>query len=362
MKLNSTLLNGRRVLGWIGGAVALALVVAWLAGAFGVKTGPGDAVATRPEAPPAFREVVAVRAEEAPRVERAAGTISARREVMVSARIMAAIGDIAVRAGDRVERGQTLVELDSRDLRAREQQAAETVRAAEARLKEAAKEYRRLKQLLADGVIARSQFDTAEAAHTTAQAALARARQGAEEARTGRSWATIAAPIGGRVVDRYAEPGDTAMPGQPLVKLYDPRHMRAEAYVRESLVGALRPGEPIAVWIDALDTRVEGRIEEIVPQAEPGSRTALCKVALPSHEDIYPGMFARVLIPAGTTRRLTIPAEAVTRVGQLTYVWVVTDDDRARRQFVQPGRRDAQNRVEILSGLDDTDSVGVVGH
>lgn len=339
-----------KILTWIIGLALLAGIVAYLAGIFHEKIEPGVA-SPPPIETPDFTGQAAVQRLTQRLIERAPGTLTATREATVSPRIMALIGEITATSGERVERGDVLVRLDSRDLQAREQQARQSVSAAQARLGDSEKDYNRLKKLLADGIIPQSQFDTSEAGYQAAKAELARAEQALSEARTGKSFATITAPFGGRVIDRYAEPGDTAIPGQAILKLYDPAHMRLEANVRESLAATLKPGMTLDVAIDALAETLQGRIEEVVPMAEPGSRSVLVKVALPGREDIFPGMFGRLLIPAGEVERLYAPSQAIHRVGQLTYVWVKSGDATPQRRFVKPGENVLDDRLEILSGL-----------
>lgn len=351
--------NLRSVILWVMGTVALVLLLAWLAGVFKTKVEPGVVAAPEAQAPK-FAAVEPVIASDDLVVERVPGTLSAMREAMISPRIMATIGEINVGAGDRVERGQVLARLDSRDLAAREQQAQQALNSARARQSEAQKEYSRMKQLVDKGIIARAQFDTAEAAYKTAQAEVARAEQAVGEAQAGSSYAVIEAPYSGRIVDRYAEPGNTATPGTPILKLYDPSRMRLEAYVRESLAGRLRPGAELTISIDALSTTITGRVEEIVPQAEPGSRSMLIKVTLPEREDIYPGMFGRLLIPTGREKRIYAPEKAILRVGQLTYMWVIGKNNEPERRFVTLGESKREGMQEILSGLSAGERVGVL--
>ncbi len=345
---------------WLGGAVLLVLILALLAGYFTDKTQPGRVEAAAPETP-AFEEVVAVRAVEQQVVERAPGTVSAVREALVSPRIMAMIGEIEVASGDRVERGQVLARLDSRDLAAREQQAGQVLAAARARLTETEREFERMRTLVAEQVIPRAQFDAAEAALQTARAEARRAEQALDESRAGASYAVIEAPFDGRIVDRYAEPGDMAMPGTPILKLYDPARMRLEAYVRESLAAGLRPGMTLAVHMDAISTTVQGRVEEIVPQAEPGSRSMMVKVALPERADLYPGMFGRLMIPSGQERRLLAPVGAIRQIGQYQFVWVVPAEGPPTRRYVKLGESVIDGWREVISGLAEGEQVGLGG-
>jgi hypothetical protein len=97
-------------------------------------------------------------------------------------------------------------------------------------------------------------------------------------------------------------------------------------------------------------------IDEIVPSADPGSRSFLVKVSLTGGTGLYPGMFGRLMIPVGQTEKIIIPLEAVTRVGQLDFVTVKTDQGPVRR-YVRLGQRIPENRVEVISGLKAGDQI-----
>ena len=143
-----------------------------------------------------------------------------------------------------------------------------------------------------------------------------------------------------------------------MLRIYDPTALRVEVPVRESLAVTLRVGDTLGIEIPALSEKVEGRIEEIVPFAEPGARTLLVKVALPQDPRLYAGLFARVAIPAGTRARLLIPEEAIERVGQLAFVTVIDDADRLERRLVTLGEFREDGRIEVLSGLTAGERVG----
>ena len=150
--------------------------------------------------------------------EEAAGTVLAARRSAVSSRIMARIERIEVRAGDYVKAGDLLIVLDDRDLQARVEQADQALESAQALLKNADAEYQRLKKLFETKVVSRSELDRAEANFGVARAQETRAKKLIEEARVALTYSEIAAPAAGRVIDRLAEPGDTAAPGAPLLR------------------------------------------------------------------------------------------------------------------------------------------------
>ena len=170
----------------------------------------------------------------------------------------------------------------------------------------------------------------------------------------------ITAPATGVVVDRRVEPGDLAMPGQPLLVLDDPRAYRLEAEVGESAVGRVRVGQRVPVVLDSLGRTLEGRVVEIIPASDPSSRTVTVKLDLPVDPGLRSGLFGRARFPAGERQVLVVPSSALVERGQLTAVYVVDDQAIARLRLVTAGGRHA-DRVEILSGLDAGERVVVEG-
>ena len=330
--------------------LVMVLLMLWMAGVFGTKIEPGRVEGQVTKAPQGAPRAV-VQAVTVPVIEEAAGTVQAERKTIVSARIVAVIREVRVRAGDQVSQGDLLVVLDDRDLIAKEQEARRAVEAAQAARTKTEADYRRGSQLIASGVISRSELDEVEMAFKVADADLERARQALRAAEVALSYAEIQAPVSGRVVDRLADPGDTAMPGKPLLSLYDPTALRMEVPVRESLLSGLAVGQSLRVRLGTEAEVIDGTIDEIVPQAEAGSRTFLVKVGLPRRQGMYTGMFGRVLIPAGQRERIVVPAAAIERIGQLDFVDTVDPDGAVSRRLVTLGAPAGDGNVEILSGL-----------
>jgi RND family efflux transporter MFP subunit len=334
----------------IGGAGMLIGAVAWLSGGCADRIAPDDLT------PPARagaqgQEIAVVLEEDALIYEQASGTVLSARHATVSSKILARIDAIPVRAGDVIEAGTLVVRLDARDLAARASAAREVRAAARAALELSVSEHDRIQDLFASNIASRQQLDRTVAAHLVAVAALEGAEQALTDAEVAVSHAEIRAPVGGRVVDRLAEPGDTAAPGAPLLRIYDPGAMRLEAPVREGLAVHLAPEQSLEVHIEALDLMLVGEIDEIVPAAEPGARTFLVKVRLPHSPRLFSGMFGRVRVPAGTAHRIVAPAGAIERIGQLEYAMVADGDGALSRRMVTTGPVVGGERVEILSGL-----------
>jgi RND family efflux transporter MFP subunit len=315
--------RGRSLLAWVALAVACG----------GEPEGLGLASA----APSG--EVVDAVLESGPVTEWASGSVASAHHTVVASRVLATIVDVPVRAGEDVRAGDVLVVLDARDLAAGEREAEQAELAARAQLALAKREAERLAYLVGEGVATIQESDRAAAALRVARAEAERTQQALEAARVAKSHAEIHAPVSGRVVDRLAEPGETATPGRPLLRIYDPSVLRVEVPVRESLAVGLEVGDPLAVEVESLALHAEGVVDEIVPFAEAGARTLLVKVRLPPNDRLVAGLFARVAIPAGTRSRVLIPERAVVREGQLEQVWMADAEGAAALRAVTTGER-----------------------
>jgi len=345
----------KRILVAVAGLVVIGLAVAWLSGSFEERIAPGEAPAA--VAAKGATAGITVRRIERDAAEWASGTIESARRTAVASRILARIETIQVRAGAQVSAGDELVVLDAREAGARARQAEEALRAARSQRDLAAKEKTRIEELVRRGAATRQRLDQAVSALRVAEAETERLEQALAEARTALSHTVIRAPVGGRVVDRLADPGDTAVPGQTLLRIYDPTALRVEVPVRETLAVRLSLGQTITVEIPALGETAKGAIDEIVPFAETGARTLLVKIRLPQDPRLFAGMYARAAFPAGRETVLAIPAELVQRIGQLEFVAVVGPDGAQERRAVTTGQDLGAGLVEALSGLSEGETL-----
>lgn len=346
----------RRIVEVAAGLAGAAAIVVWLSGGFAYRLAPAD-IAPRPASRPPNAIEAVVRRKIAPVFEWASGAIASAKRTVVASRILARIEMIRVHAGDEVASGDVIIVLESQDLRTRVAEARDAIKGAQAKLVLAQAEKERVEKLLAKGVATRQRSDQVVSDLEAAQSNVNRLRQAHREAEIQLSYTQIRSPVSGRVVDRLAEQGDTATPGRPLIRIYDPSALRVEIPVRETLAVQLQVGESLRVEVPALSETFDGPIEEIVPFAEPGSRTLLFKVRLPQNSRLNAGMFARVAIPAGQRVRLLVSAGGVERIGQLEFVIVVDEKGRLERRLITTGSYHDGGLVEVLSGLTEGERV-----
>jgi len=342
-------------------SIVVVLLLIWLGGAFhpkvvdSVRGGETTLVTGQPIGK---AQLVTVRKIRVPRIESSVGSIRAVHEAAVASKLLAKVVEVNVTAGQHVKKGEVLVRLDDADLIARLEQAQATADGARAARDQAKIEYDRVRRLVGQQAAAKIEWDRVQTTLKSAEAELVRAEQAVTEAQTVLQYATISSPIDGIVVDKQVEAGDMVTPGKVLLTLYDPTRMQLVASVRESLTQRLAVGQTINVRVDAIEKTCQGRVSEIVPEAESASRTFSVKVTGPCPPGIYTGMFGRLLIPLGDEEVLVVPQAAIQRIGQLTVV-DIADGKVLHRRAVQLGR-ELGNNVEVLSGLQVGERVALV--
>lgn len=290
----------------------------------------------------------------------AVGTVAASTSATLAPRIQGQVTRVAVEVGDRVDTGTVVVVLQNATLQARLEQSRQALAGATAAADAAQRAYRRAQELAAKDALSPQAFERAEAEHLRAQAELEAARQRVEEAATVADYREITAPLSGIVRQRHIEPGDLAHPGQPLLAIYQPHDLRLEAVVRESIVQQIAKGDTASVHLRARGQTVQGRVEEIVPAADPQSRTFQVRVALPPVDGLYPGMFATLRLNLGERETVLVPAQALITVGQLHTILVrhqLQDQEVWQRRYITLGAS-FQDQREVLSGLRAGEVIG----
>ena len=337
--------------------IALFVSVAWFAGVFNEKVAPEVITTKKKEINNSA--LYTVKAEQFTLYEPVSASVTAKQASIISSRLLARIDSINVRSGDNVKKGQLLIALEKSDIQAQVSQAKEQINAANARLLEANKNLIRAQDLHKKQLIADFDLDKAQTTVDTLLAELTTTKQALKQAQTTLSYTNLKAPIDGRVVDRFTEPGNTAQPGGKLLSIYNPLSLRVEGQVREQLALTLKQGQTIKVGFPTLNKNVTATIEEIVPAANTGSRSFLVKASINYQEQLLPGMYARLLIPAGEESNLLVPINSIKNVGQLTMVWVHTEDGKVQKRFVRLGKETKDGFVSVISGLDENEKIVV---
>lgn len=339
--------------------VVLLLMVAWLAGSFDEKVSPTlNKENTNGLNTYTFNkdDTYSVSASTDIILEPIAASVEAKQATKISSRILARINTIDVRSGDKVKKGDLLIELEQSDLQSQVLQAKQSIMALQVRHDEAKQNFERSTTLFKKQLISTVNLDKSRADYQSILADLTAAQQQLSQVETTLSYAVLTAPIDGLIVDRFAEPGDTAQPGAKLLSIYNPLSLRVEAHVREQLAITLKHNQKIKIELPSINKTMVGEIEEIVPAANTGSRSFLIKARIINNENLLPGMYARMLIPAGERETLKIPTNKVAHVGQLDFVWVKVNT-AVERRFVRLGKSQSDGMTTVISGLKAGDEI-----
>jgi RND family efflux transporter MFP subunit len=306
----------------------------------------------------------------------AVGTVRAAQSAQIASQTMGNIVEIRVKEGDRVQSGQVLAVIDNSQPRAAVEQSEAAVTAAQKELSSAESDLalaqstlKRYQQLFDKKSVSPQEFDeiktraqAAESRRDMARAGEAQAAAALTQSRTSLSYTQIRAPFDGLVTEKKADAGAFASPGMALFAMEDTRRYRLEVTVNETDMRLVRVGEPSSVLLDPMPrAEFKGKVGEILPAADPASRSFLVKIDLPADARVRPGLFGRARFSRGARSALLIPRTTIIERGQLRGVFVIDANRIAQLRYVTLGQVSGES-VEVLSGLQDGEKlVGAPG-
>lgn len=304
------------------------------------------------------------------------GSLRAKEQVDVTAKVSGRLLELSVDRGDRVRAGQRIGRLEDDELQQQVRRAEAALQVARASLEqrqaELANQRARLERyrgLHQGGVVSSEQLEQAqtETRVSEAQVNLARAQVAQAEAelselqiRLGQT--EILAPLSGVVARRYLHPGALVSPSAPIVMILNPATLVSVVNVPERELAKVHAGSPAQVVVDAVPgVSFAGRVVRVSPILDPQTRTAEIEIEIPNREGVLKAeMFARVDLSLSAERRaLFVPREALVYRGTEPGVFVI-ENDTARFRPVATGISQ-KNRVEILKGLEAAETVVTQG-
>ncbi len=258
-------------------------------------SGPG--AAPRPELPKIEKTPAETRAAEV--TNETTGTTYPRARVEVAPSMSGVIAQIAVKAGDRVEKGQLLFRLENRDMALRVQQALAALKSAEVGLSSVKVEYDRTKRLLDKNAIDQASWDRVQAQYEAAVAGVDQAKVGVSLARDGLADATVKSPIPGVVTAKLKSAGEmaTMMPPTVVVVIEDHSVLELRFRLPERSLRALAVGDVVRARFSALGIERDAKVVRLSPDVDPHTRTfeVITEIANPDGT-LKSGMLATILM------------------------------------------------------------------
>ncbi|MET1753986.1 efflux RND transporter periplasmic adaptor subunit [Novosphingobium sp. RD2P27] len=350
---------------WIIGSIAVVLLagLAWR----GLSSGPVEAGPP----PPAVVQTAQPLVREVTEWDDFVGRFAASRTVEVRPRVSGAVSQVLFKDGDYVRKGQPLFLIDPRPYRAALAEAQAEVAAARSNFALAQSDYSRVAGLTGDEAMAASEVDARRARMRAASAALAAAQARVQARALDVEFATVRAPISGRVSDRRVDAGNLVSgeggAGATLlttINAVDPIYFTfdaSEGLFLKTQRERVAKGQPVEVQVrlqDEAQYRWNGKLDFTDNGLDPRSGTIRLRAVLPNPDGfLTPGMFGNMrLANAGKVPAMLVPAEAIQSDQARKIVLIVGQDGVVTAKPVQVGPLVSGLRV-IRSGLAPTDRV-----
>ena len=290
------------------------------------------------------------------------GIVEARVQSDLGFRVGGKILERSVNVGERVQKGQILMRLDSVDLKLSSAAQQANVEAARAKYVQAKADETRFARLVKSGVVSPQEYDQARAALDSSKAQLEAVEAQARVSSNSSEYAVLLADADGVIVRTLSEPGQVVAAGQTVIQL-------AQDGPREALINlpeGVRPdlGTIASARLYGQDQMYQARLRQLSDAADPASRTFEARYVLEGEAASVPfGSTVTVTLVTRQTssnQSVLVPVGAIYDRGSGSGVWIVNDTSEVKFRFVQITSI-GQEEVVVSSGVDPGEKVVALG-
>jgi len=291
-----------------------------------------------------------------PIVHSFSGKLEADKQSNLSTRIMGQISRIYVKPGQKVKKGDLLIQIRNQDILAKKAQVEAGKEEATTAFESAEKDLKRFEVLHGANSASDKEMDDIRTLYRMAKARLAAVEQMEKEVDENMRYAAIRAPYSGVITSKFVQEGDMANPGMTLLSMESPSQWKVIARIPEADIARLNLNDTVQVEFKALNVEFTGQVVEINPSTTNTGNQYQAKIliTLPESYDakLYSGMYATVLFEHGTQSLILVPQKSLVHRGQLVGLYAVSQSGNALLRWVKTGKVYGEN-IEILSGLAD---------
>ena len=305
-------------------------------------------------------EAATVRLVEVPNTLALIGSLNAQEHVVVSAETGGTVAEVGVDFGDAVDPGTLLLRLDDTEVALRAAAARAGLAQTDAMLEQARANHQRAAALLKQQVVSKESFESATRELRVAEANRDAAAKQLALAEKHVNDTIVRSPITGFVAARHVSVGQYVSAYTPVVELVVVNPLKLRVDLPERFVGAVRPGLPVSVAVEAFPgEQFAGVVTRVGSALDPATRTLPVESAIANPDvRLKPGQFAQVRLDFGTHEALVVPRPAVDTFAGSHRAFVVHPDGRVEARSVTPGA-DLGEEVVILTGLAQGETVAV---
>lgn len=323
--------------------IAQLIGLATLTACSGEKKETTDATTTTTQENKPLVRVETVNARDVEQTREFTATVEANISNNIAPQMMVRISDIFVEVGDRVRKGQKLVQMDNNNLKQ-----------AKAQLDNLQLEFNRIDELYKIGGVSKSAWDAQKTGLEVAQASYKNLVENTQ----------LVSPIDGIVTARNYDKGDLYGNGGPVLVVEQITPVKLKVNVSEAYFTNVKKGMPVDVQLDVYGNEVfEGKVSLIYPTIDAASRTFPVEITISNkNQRVRPGMFARATMSFGTKNHVVVPDQAIIKQAGSgdRYVYVLNNDGTVSYNKVELGRL-LGNSYELISGVENGAKVVVAG-
>ena len=291
------------------------------------------------------------------------GSLDPEWQAQVAAKVDGRLEKVYVHEGDRVEKGQVLAILEQMDTDANLLSAKGSFLDAQTSLRKAETDLARYEKLYATGAVSQQVVDDYRFARDNAAAKLEAARGSLQGMESKAAGTVVTAPADGIVAKRFYQEGYYAKAGTPLFAIADISMLKTTIHIPEGQVTGVKVGNEADIALPAYPgKKLVGKITRIAPVADLPAHTFAAEVSVDNSEGLLAGVYANVsLIGEPREHVLTIPMHAIVMRDDQQTVFVADAQGVVQRRVLALGYSD-DKVAEVVSGLDEKDTIVVEGH
>ena len=291
------------------------------------------------------------------------GSLDPEWQAQVAAKVDGRLEKVYVHEGDCVEKGQVLAILEQMDTDANLLSAKGSFLDAQTSLRKAETDLARYEKLYATGAVSQQVVDDYRFARDNAAAKLEAARGSLQGMESKAAGTVVTAPADGIVAKRFYQAGYYAKAGTPLFAIADISMLKTTIHIPEGQVTGVKVGNEADIALPAYPgKKLVGKITRIAPVADLPAHTFAAEVSVDNSEGLLAGVYANVsLIGEPREQVLTIPMHAIVMRDDQQTVFVADAQGVVQRRVLALGYSD-DKVAEVLSGLDEKDTIVVEGH
>jgi RND family efflux transporter MFP subunit len=323
------------------------------------------ASADRSAAPPAFPvKVITAEARLVPQTTEYLATLKSRNSAVLQPQVEGGITKIYVHSGQRVEAGTPILQIDPSKQEATVNNQEAAYKSKQAVLEQARIDFERKSKLYAQGIVAKADLDTSQAAYNSAKAEVEALDASIREQRVQLRYYTVNAPTDGMVGDIPVRVGDHVTNQTMLTTLDRDAELEAYIFVPSEKAAAVRMGAPVDILDDEGKPAVRTRVSFISPRVDTESQTLLVKTVVPNPAMKFRNaqqVHSRVVW--SEEKRPVIPVTAVSRLSGKIFAFVAEGGGSqavARQRVIEVGDLVGNDYV-VLAGIKPGELVIVSG-